>query len=319
MNYTPPPPDHEPHRILIHTGEFIDEARAGRIVPYKVYYPVAHDLPHLPVVLWSHGLGGSRDGAAFLARHVASHGYVVVNIQHAGTDSSLWEGKPGHPWDIIRKTPIPRQATLDRFRDVPFVLDCLPALEAEKPEIGEHMNLNAVGMSGHSFGALTTQVMAGQLFPDETGALISLREPRLRAGILYSFVPMKHLTDAAAERLFGPMDLPLFFMTGTKDDSPIEDFDYRHRLGVYDHAGCTERSLLVLEDGDHMVFAGSRGKLAAHPLRHRHETVIKTASLAYWEAYLRDDPAAKAWLTGGGFSDWLEKGGTYEYRVRDDG
>lgn len=311
-SYRPPAPDHEPHRILIHKGAFTDATRYGRTVPYKIYTPTAHALPRLPVVLWSHGLGGSRDGAAFLARFVASHGYVVVNIQHPGTDSSLWEGKPGHPWDVIRRTRIPRRATLDRFRDVPFVLDSLPALAAERPEIGEHMDLDAVGLSGHSFGALTTQVMAGQMFPDEDGTLVRLREARLRAGILYSFVPMGHLSDAAMETLFGPMDLPLFFMTGTKDDSPIEAFDYTRRLTVYDHAGSADKHLLILEDGDHMVFAGSRGQLAAHPLRKRHEEIIKIASLAYWDAMLRGDAGARDWLENGGFTAWLDGGGTYE-------
>ena len=80
-----------------------------RKIAYKVYAPAdALDGEKFPVIIWSHGLGGSRDGAGFISRFVAAHGFVIIHIQHPGTDSTLWEGKPGHPWDVIRATPIPK-------------------------------------------------------------------------------------------------------------------------------------------------------------------------------------------------------------------
>ncbi len=298
-------PAHEPHKVLIRRGDFVDQARGGRVVPYKIYYPSAHGLAHLPVIIWSHGLGGGRDGAAFLARFIASYGYVVVHPQHHGTDTSLWEGQPGHPWDVIRKAVIPRRTTIDRFLDIPFVLDCLPGLAEDQPEVGAHMDLQRAGMAGHSFGALTAQVMAGQAFPDEQEQLVRFYEDRFRAGILYSFVPMAHLTAAPPDDLFGPMTWPLLFMTGTQDSSPLKDFDYTYRMPVYDYCGAAEKSLLVLEDGDHMVFAGSRGKLADHPKRKTHETIIKIISLAFWDYYLKGDETARVWLYDGGCAAWL--------------
>lgn len=299
-------PGHEPHRVLIKKGEFVDADRNDRVVPYKIYYPVNHDMTDLPVVIWSHGLGGGRDGAAFLARYIASHGYVVVHPQHAGTDTGLWEGKPGHPWDVIRKTHIPRSASLDRFHDIPFLLDCLPQFKKDNPDIGAHMNLDLMGMCGHSFGALTTQVMGGMMFPDEQDALTRIEEDRFKAGILYSFVPMGHLTDAAPEKIYGTMCLPMLFMTGTADDSPVQGSDYTYRLPVYEEAGCDKKMLLVLEGGDHMVFTGSRGKLDTYPKRKEHEAIIKVSSLAYWDAMLKSDKVAKDWLTGRGFTTYLE-------------
>ena len=35
----------------------------------------------------SHGLGGSHEGYAYLGRHLASHGYVVVHVTHLGSDT----------------------------------------------------------------------------------------------------------------------------------------------------------------------------------------------------------------------------------------
>jgi predicted dienelactone hydrolase len=157
----------EPFKVALKRGEFVDLARNGRAVPYKIYHPITQGPDKVPLIIWSHGFGGNRDGASFISRFLAAHGYMIVHITHDGTDSSLWEGKPGHPWDILRQAKIPRSATLNRMRDVPFALDCLHEWARDNPDIGPWMDFNRIGMSGHSFGAMTTQVMAGMLFPDD--------------------------------------------------------------------------------------------------------------------------------------------------------
>lgn len=301
-------PDHEPHRILIERGEWTDSSRKNRKIPYKIYYPADLD-GKLPVIIWSHGLGGSRDGAGFLGRYLASHGYVLVHIQHYGTDSSLWEGKPGHPWDIIRATKIDRDRVIDRYLDVPFALDQLPLLA---PEIAQRMDIKAIGMSGHSFGANTTQVMAGQLVGQGAEAQ-SLREPRFKCGILYSMVPSNNRVDPP-RRIYGPIALPLFHMTGTADTSPVEGFDYTRRLEVFENSGGPDQQLLILKNGDHMIYNGSRGKLEDNPKRDIHEKIIKIGALAFWNGWLKGDQAARSWLTGGGFSAFLGDEGAYTYR-----
>lgn len=307
-------PENGPHKVMIKRGKFTDSARDNRHVPFKIYYPVNHDMKALPVVLWSHGLGGSADGAAFLTRYLAAWGYIVINIQHRGTDSTLWEGKSGHPWDVIRAAKIPRSASLDRFKDVPFAMDALPQWAKDNPEIGQYMDLSRCGMSGHSFGALTTQIIAGQRFPDENEQLAEMPDERFKAGILYSPVPISYLSDADGDTLYGDIGIPLLHMTGTDDSSPVEHFDYTHRMKIYEHADKAEQALLVLQDGDHMVYNGSRGKLADNPKRNVHEDIIKIATLAYWDAYLKNDSAAYKWLTGGDFTTWLGDDGTFLHK-----
>lgn len=304
-------PDQEPHRVMIERAELVDHDRRGRVVPIKVYYPANHQMTKLPVIVWSHGLGGSRDGAAFLARFMASYGYVVVNIQHKGTDSGLWEGKPGHPWDNIRAAHILWRDIRDRYADVPFVLDCLKGWGAVNEEVGLHMDLTRMGMSGHSLGANTTQIMAGQLFGRDT--LRSHYEARFKAAIAYSPLPT-HCKLAPEKDVYGAINMPLFHMTGTADESPVEFYDYTKRLEVYKQSGGPEQHKLVLEGGDHMVFVGSRGKLDANPKRKAHEAIIKIASLAFWDAYLKDDRAAHEWLTGPSMIVWLGGDAVYGYR-----
>lgn len=274
-----------PHKVLLKKGEFIDSARDNRIVPYKIYFPDS-DGANLkaghPLVLWSHGFGGNRDGASFISRHLAERGYVVVHMTHDGTDSSLWEGKPGHPWDILRNVHITRETTLNRFKDVPFVLDSL-----QNHELADIIDFDRVGMSGHSFGAMTTQVMAGMRFPDSQGNLMDLSDKRFKAGIAYSPTAIAHLTEAPPEELYGPISIPLLHMTGTEDDSPLDGYDYKHRLVIHDHTGHPEKYLHVLEGGDHMIYNGTRGKLGANPNREQHEAEILEQVTKFWDAQLK--------------------------------
>ncbi len=320
--------DQDLHKVMIKRDTLIDSSRDDRPVKIKVYYPVAQksDLSGrseftslrqnkakpCPIIVWSHGLGGSVDGAAFLSRYIASYGYIILHVQHNGTDSSLWEGKEGHPWDIIRQMNIPRSATLNRFKDVPFVLDQFENWLLEHPEIKEITDLSTIGMSGHSFGALTTQVMAGMMFPDESGKLRRAREDRFKAGILYSPGPISHLSLDDPDDIYGAIDLPLFHMTGTDDSSPVEDWDYTKRLVVHEHTTKADKHLLIIKDGDHMVFNGSRGKLGQNPNRDLHERIIKVSALAYWDMVLKDDQAAREWLTGERYQNWLGDEGEFK-------
>ncbi len=294
----------EPRQIFIEKGIWHDSGRNDRPIPYKLYLPQDSSEADCPVVVWSHGLGGSRDGAGFLSRYIASHGYAVAHIQHLGTDSSLWEGKPGHPWDVIRAMHIPRKATLQRFRDVPFALDQLAPLLKGKAD------MNRLGFCGHSFGAMTTQIMAGQ-FRGKGSHRYQLTEPRVKAGILYSSNPAKHPSQYEGIRI------PLLTMTGTDDASPLGEFTADSRQDIFHHATQKDHYLLVLDKGDHMVFNGSRGKLGENPKRGIHETIIKVLSLAFWEAYLKGDAAAMEWLNTGGAGAWLGEEAAYTYRAGD--
>ncbi len=301
-------PDIEPMPIAITRGEWFDEKRHNRKIAYKTYCPAEKTNKTYPVIIWSHGLGGSRDGAGFISRFVASHGYIIIHIQHTGTDSTLWEGKAGHPWDVIRATHIPRSATLQRFKDVPFVLSKLQSLD-----IAPLMDLTRIGMSGHSFGAMTTQVMAGQR-RGHGRRQYSLYEPRFKAGIVYSPVPFQKKKNHAPEDFYGGIKIPLLMMTGTDDASPVENFGVQDRLEVFNHSGGHDQHLLILNDGDHMVYSGSRGKLEVNPKRASHENIIKILSLAFWDAYLKSDKDAKTWLSHEGVKNWLGSEGIYQFK-----
>src|SRR5882672_6583070 len=65
------------------------DAKRDRDVPAKIYFPKSGNGP-FPVIIFSHGLGGSREGYEYLGQYWASHGYVSVHLQHAGSDDAIW-------------------------------------------------------------------------------------------------------------------------------------------------------------------------------------------------------------------------------------
>src|SRR5471032_3258809 len=67
------------------------DAKPVRAIPLRVYLPQGQSPA--PVVLFSHGLGGSRESNAFMGRHWSARGYVAVFMQHPGSDDGIWREK----------------------------------------------------------------------------------------------------------------------------------------------------------------------------------------------------------------------------------
>src|SRR4029078_11804055 len=68
---------------------FVDDSSRNRKIPLRIYLPDSKSPA--AVVLFSHGLGGTSKGSAFLGQHWAARGYVGVFLQHPGRDGSVWK------------------------------------------------------------------------------------------------------------------------------------------------------------------------------------------------------------------------------------
>lgn len=267
------------------TVDLLDPAR-DRVVPLKVFQP-ASDAPS-PVVLFSHGLGGSREGNAYLGNHWAAGGYVAVFLQHPGSDERVWRAAvPEKRLEALKKAANVGSA-LSRYADVSLVIDQLEIWnETEGHPLRGKLDLDRIGMSGHSFGAATTQGLMGQR--NRLG--LSFHEPRLTAFLLLSPSRSKGLTQAEA---FGRIRAPVLLMTGTKDGSLIDPATTpESRMEVYAGLPDGDKYHLVFEDGEHSAFsdAGMGRPRIAH-----HHPAIQTISTRFWDAYLKEDPEAKQWL-----------------------
>jgi predicted dienelactone hydrolase len=282
------------HPVAVLKGDWKD-ANRSRAVPYLVRYPTDLTGP-APVVIFSHGLGGSREGAAYYGDHLASHGFIVVYVQHPGSDVGIFDGK-GLSRAVADASLSPRSA-LDRFFDIPFALDQLAAMSQAPGPLQGRLDLNRIGMSGHSFGAVTTEVMAGQVF--RAGA--SLPEPRFKAFLAMSPSPDR---DGDNARAFARITRPFLFLTGTRDEAQVgpralESAENRDK--PFEAITGVPENLVVLTGGDHMVFSGRQEMGRSRPGDERFRDIVKAASLAFWDAYLMDDDAAAHWLRDGGLA-----------------
>jgi predicted dienelactone hydrolase len=283
-----------------------DHAREDRKIPLHIYLPTTKSP--VPVVIFSHGLGGSNLGSAFIGKHWAARGYVAVFVQHPGSDDGVWRGKP-----FAERLPAMRNAAgLDNFllrvKDIPVVLDQLDHWNQNPNHaLAGRLDMKKVGMSGHSFGAVTTQAVSGQKFP-LSGT--SLTDKRIRAAI--SFSPSSPRKGIEPKQAFGSVKIPWMLMTGTKDVAPIGDQDVKSRLSVFPALPPNGKYELVLDNAEHSVFTerplpGEKEK--RNPNHHR---VILALSTAFWDTYLRDDAQAKAWLDGDGPKTVLEGGDKWQ-------
>lgn len=263
------------------------DAKRERKVPVKVYL-VPSGKPQ-PVIVFSHGLGGSRNNNPYLGNHWAENGYVAVFVQHIGSDESVWkDAERGERFSALKEAA-GLQALLDRLADVPFVLDELEAWNAspDHPLSGQ-LDLEHIGMTGHSFGAVTTMGLTGRKFPLNQ----EFKDDRIDA-----FLPMSPQPGAgSAENAFGHLKVPILCMTGTEDKSPIDPtLTPEDRQRVYQVLPPGDKYHLVLYGAEHMAFGEGR-EIAARRQNPNHHPAILKISTKYWDAYLKEDEAAKKWL-----------------------
>ncbi|HMP02647.1 MAG TPA: hypothetical protein PKC45_09130 [Gemmatales bacterium] len=310
LAHLPPLGDYDPLTLppggtVHHDLEVSDSART-RALPIRVYLPAATEPA--PVVLFSHGLGGNREGNAYLGIHWSRRGYVVVFLQHPGSDDSVWKDQPL----AQRMSAMRRAANAENFRlrtgDVPVLINQLEKWQAEKGHLlAGRLDLTRLGMSGHSFGAVTTQAVSGQRFP--VGP--SLIDGRIKAAVIMS-PSCPRVGDAG--RAFGQVAIPWLLMTGTRDLAPIGDADLKSRLGVYPALPSGSKYELLLHEAEHSAFT-DRGlpgdRLPRNPNHHR---AILALSTAFWDAYLRDDAAARAWLDGAAARKVLEPDDRWQHK-----
>lgn len=302
--------DPGPNTVEILTGEWHDGDRQ-RDVPYKIYYPRDASGPR-PVAIFSHGLGGSREAAAYLGQHLASWGYVAVHIQHPGSDESVWRGMTSRAEIIRALTAATRDLDVlrNRFEDVPFALDELTAMNASGPLKGR-LDMARLGMSGHSFGAVSTLTAAGMKLGRR--GIAQFHEPRFRAAIAYS--PNKPIGARDVDAAFADVAIPILHFTGTEDGNPLDPSqppsDRQIPFRAIPAAG---QYLVVLNGGDHGVFGGQRRRGETVATDEAYHRLICEMSVAFWDAYLMDDAAARAWLRDGGAAGELAGSASYEMR-----
>jgi len=276
------------------------DAARQRTVPVRVRWPDASRFAGpWPVVIFSHGLGGTREGGSTWGEAWAAAGFAVVHLQHPGSDLTAVRGVTNSFTDqrALRTLAGPQQL-LARLRDVGFALDEIGRRHAAGQGQWRQVRPTRAGMAGHSFGAHTTMGMAGQRY----GGFDGINEPRLASFIAFSpTVPAM----GSAERAFERLSRPLLSITGTRDSDVVGvGATPERRMAVFAALPPGNKAHLVLQDADHMTFGGQSGRAAeivprdaiTRELQPAHHARVAAITTDWWRATLQDDGAAWARL-----------------------
>ena len=115
---------------------------AGFVMPHA---PFAPSLDKLPLILLSHGTGGSAEQLAWLGTALARAGFIAAAVDHPGNNSRATLTAEGFAlwWE--------------RATDLSEVLDGLLA----DPELGPYIDRDRVGAAGFSLGGYTVLELGG--------------------------------------------------------------------------------------------------------------------------------------------------------------
>ena len=288
-------PSGEPPQPL--DADVIDDTR-GRTVPIRIFL-APHDpvVPtRRPVVLFSHGLGGSRRGCGYLGGHWAQRGYAAVFLQHPGSDESVWRDLPAGGRMAAMQDAASAANLRLRVGDVAAALDALASwsMQPDHPLFGS-LDLERAGLAGHSFGAQTAQVVGGQSLPFIGRRLT---DPRIKAAAIMSpGTPRGRLDTGDA---FAKVGIPWLLLTGTRDEAAIGPQTVESRLAVFPALPAGRAYELVLEGAEHSAFTDRGLPVDRGPRDPSHHRAILAVTTAFWDAFLCGDAAAREWLDGTG-------------------
>ncbi len=220
-----------------------------RELPVRLYWPAsASPATPVPLVVFSHGLGGSRSGYSYLGRYWASLGFASLHVQHAGSDRAVWTGNIFSLFGNLQSAASEANA-LDRARDVSFAITQI----LQSKDYGAQINAGAIAVAGHSYGANTAMLVGGATVERE-GKPLTLRDDRVKALILISAPPFTGEGDMG--KILRPIKVPTLHVTGTEDVIRVPGYysDVADRVAVYDAVVAPSKLLTIFKGATHSIF-----------------------------------------------------------------
>ncbi|UFP92765.1 alpha/beta hydrolase family protein [Gloeobacter morelensis] len=314
----------------------------GKELPVYVAYP--QQPGRYPVIVFSHGSGGSGKEKALIARFWASHGYVCLNPTHADSialQRATGQAQTGGLLQSAKRLANDPGAWQNRARDISFVISSLGELERQIPDLKGKPEARNIGVSGHSLGAFTAMLIGGaRIDIPGGGRAASFADNRVRAILLLSAQGSGQ--QGLTERSWEAMNRPTMTVTGSLDRG-ITGQGPQEKLEPFTLAPRGDKYGLLIEGANHGSYTGrfagqgaeqepQAGRLGNLPpqmrerLRERFRAgegegggrmgggmrarggadqtaifgYVKVATTAFWDAYLKGDERARAYLQSDG-------------------
>jgi predicted dienelactone hydrolase len=282
-------------------GLVLHDDKRNKDVRVRVFYPVI--AGKYPVIVFSHGAGGSDTCCESLTRHWATYGYItlqpihedsVVQRRSSGDENARFPQAVGE----ALKNPALWES---RPHDISFLLDSLAGLQKRVAGLNGKIDTSRIGVAGHYMGAYTAEAIAGALvdLPGRPGQNFS--DPRAKAILCLS--PQGPGQFGLTVHSFSNISLPFMGITGSLDNlGPLANAAW-HKI-PFERSQPGDKYEVFIQGASHMSFITAE---TANSARSSQAAAIlgytNSASLAFWDTYLKDDNAAKKFLQ----SDALER------------
>ena len=287
--------------------DWADAVRA-RAVPVRLYHPNlvnaaggggggggASGAPRAPLVVFSHGIGGSRRGYSYLGQHFARHGVASLHVQHVGSDRQIWTGNVFNIMGRLQGAATDAEA-IARAQDFRFALDTLLT-----SDLAVRVDAERIVAAGHSYGANTTLLAAGAQVERE-GRTLVLKDDRVRAAIVISAPPFYGHSEP--RKILSGVTVPSLHVTATEDVINIPGYfsGAADRVAVFEATASARKWLAVFEGGSHSMFTdrAGTGGVALNPQ-------VKAATQALTLAFVGTVFGADFGGAARGLADWPQR------------
>jgi dienelactone hydrolase len=257
----------------VHDLDWFDDDRE-RPVPIRLYQPrISSFAIPAPLIIFSHGIGGSRLGYSYLGSYWASHGLASLHVQHVGSDRSIWFGNPFNLVSRLQEAAQEKEA-LARVFDLRFALT-----QILRDPLGQAINPNQIIAAGHSYGANTTLLASGARV-NRDNIPVELSDSRIKAAIVIS--APRFYGQKSVDSILQPVRLPTLHITATEDNIQIPGYfsGYPDRLAIFEAIGSERKALAVFEGGSHSMFT-DRTRSGGAVLNHQVKEATQELSLDF--------------------------------------
>jgi predicted dienelactone hydrolase len=239
----------------------------------RVYFPESGG-PY-PLIVFCAGSGGGNDTFADTSVFLASHGYAVLHTSY--------------PFDSRRDARGNEGLTTERVADISLALDSLKKMETLRSELKGKIDTSRIGAAGHSSGAYITQLIGGATVVFD-GKTTSFRDERVRAIVQFSGQGSDQ--QGLTKDSWTNLTIPMLTFTGTKDRGATGGGP-EWKKEPFDLSPPGDKYHVCYEGGHHGSFSGKFVRDANSKAIYTHS---QTLALAFWNAHLKDDAKATAWL-----------------------
>jgi len=254
-----------------------------------------------PVIIFSPDDGDSRECCETLIRDWASHGYAIIQLTRVAVLHAEKQAKSiqtaGFKRDIRHRVSGAQSGI--RALDVTSVIDSLAALQTRFPAIRGKLDAAHIGVAGDAAGAVAAEAIAGVLLELPGQSRSNVADPRVRAVICVS--PQGPGQSGLTEQSFDQLILPYLGVTGDHDAAPAKFAAAAWHKAPFQRSQPGEKYELFVHGGDEssivserpVALGDSSEKVEPTGSTARH---IHAATVAFWDAYLKHDIAAKRYL-----------------------